>query len=161
LDLAGATQVSDKIVELVQVNEGVVKKSEVWGRRQLAYPINKLSEATYILHNIQAPPTALKELKFSLGLNEDLVRYMFIRNDKPVVAKEEKASEEAAVSEDVSSADVEAVVSDEASKVSEASEASEASEVEDTSVEVAVVDVLSEAASEPPTDSIQVATNLG
>ncbi|UAJ65566.1 30S ribosomal protein S6 [Candidatus Schneideria nysicola] len=60
-------------------NEGVIHRIEDWGRRQLAYPINKLHKAHYILLNVEVPCNILKNLQSSIRFNTAIIRSMIIR----------------------------------------------------------------------------------
>lgn len=101
LDEAGAVEVAQNIAEQIQNGEGKVTSTNVWGRRKLAYPIDKQIEAIYILLKFKAVPTILRGLEFDLKLNESLLRYMIVKDINPdstelqEVAAEEVAPEEA------------------------------------------------------------------
>ena len=57
---------------------------EDWGRRQLAYPINKIHKAHYILMNIECSSEALKELTENFRYNDAVIRSMVIRRDEAI-----------------------------------------------------------------------------
>lgn len=59
--------------------QGQVHRLEDWGRRQLAYPINKLHKAHYVLLNIEAPQAALDELEANFRFNDAIIRSIVIR----------------------------------------------------------------------------------
>jgi len=59
--------------------EGVVHRLEDWGRRQLAYPINKIHKAHYILMNIECNTETLDELTNSFRFNDAVIRNMVIK----------------------------------------------------------------------------------
>ncbi len=61
---------------------GKVTKVEPWGRRRLAYPIEKKREGIYIVMQMQLPPEAVKELERSLLLNEAILRHLIVRTDE-------------------------------------------------------------------------------
>jgi len=102
LDLEAAVQTAQKVAEQVEKLDGHVTDTKVWGRRKLAYPIDKQAEGTYILLNLTLAPTALPDLDFNLKLNEDLLRYLLVRDEKAiqVVAEEQAVAEEAAAEEE-------------------------------------------------------------
>lgn len=60
---------------------GSVESLEVWGRRKLAYEIQKNAEAIYAVINLQAEPASVKELDRQLSLNESILRTKVIRPD--------------------------------------------------------------------------------
>ena len=61
---------------------GVVDGVEEWGKRKLAYPIDKLIEGEYTLINFQAEPEAIAELDRVLRITGDVVRFMIVRRDE-------------------------------------------------------------------------------
>ena len=58
---------------------GTIHRLEDWGRRQLAYPINKLHEAHYVLMNIEAGQDVIDELENNFRFNDAVIRSMFLR----------------------------------------------------------------------------------
>jgi len=107
LDLEAAVEAAKKVAEQVESLGGQAADTQVLGRRKLAYPIEKQAEGTYILLNLTMPPAALKELDFNLKLNENLLRYLLVRDETggrvvaeaQAVAEESAAEEEAAMEE--------------------------------------------------------------
>ncbi|MDD7804352.1 MAG: 30S ribosomal protein S6 [Endozoicomonas sp. (ex Botrylloides leachii)] len=65
-------------------SNGQVHRLEDWGRRQLAYPINKIHKAHYILMNIECSSDTLKELTENFRYNDAVIRSMVIRRDEAV-----------------------------------------------------------------------------
>ncbi|MGP1923566.1 MAG: 30S ribosomal protein S6 [Arsenophonus sp. NEOnobi-MAG3] len=59
--------------------QGQIHRLEDWGRRQLAYPINKLHKAHYVLMNIEAPQEVIDELETNFRFNDAIVRSIVIR----------------------------------------------------------------------------------
>jgi small subunit ribosomal protein S6 len=62
---------------------GAVHRLEDWGRRQLAYPINKIHKAHYILMNIECTEAALTELTTNFRYNDAILRNLVVRLDGP------------------------------------------------------------------------------
>jgi small subunit ribosomal protein S6 len=58
---------------------GQIHRLEDWGRRQLAYPINKLHKAHYVLLNVEAPQEAIDELETNFRFNDAVIRSMVMR----------------------------------------------------------------------------------
>ena len=63
---------------------GQVHRLEDWGRRQLAYPINKIHKAHYVLMNVEATQAALDEMTTNFRYNDAVIRNLVIRTDKVV-----------------------------------------------------------------------------
>ena len=80
---------------------GVIHRLEDWGRRQLAYPINKLHKAHYVLMNVEAPTEVISELETTFRYNDAVLRNLVIRTKSAVteaspLAREEKKEAPAA-----------------------------------------------------------------
>lgn len=68
----------EKYRTIIENDGGQVHRFEDWGRRQLAYPINKVHKAHYILMNIECGNTALDELNSIFRFNDAIVRSMVL-----------------------------------------------------------------------------------
>jgi len=67
---------------MVEDADGKLHRLEDWGRRQLAYPINKIHKAHYVLMNIECSLETLDELKNAFRFNDAVIRDMFmVRKD--------------------------------------------------------------------------------
>ena len=70
--------------ELVQKNSGIVHRLEDWGRRQLAYPINKAYKAHYVLLNVECESSVIAELENVFRFNDAVIRHLVIRRNKAI-----------------------------------------------------------------------------
>ena len=82
---------------LVAAHGGQIHRLEDWGRRQLAYPIQKLHKAHYVLMNIECDGEVLKELEHGFKFNDAILRHLTIKLKAAVTApspmmKENKSS---------------------------------------------------------------------
>jgi small subunit ribosomal protein S6 len=67
---------------MIEKGEGKIHRLEDWGRRQLAYPIEKLHKAHYVLMNIECDNEVLKELKHTFRYNDAILRELILcRNE--------------------------------------------------------------------------------
>jgi small subunit ribosomal protein S6 len=64
--------------------EGKIHRLEDWGRRQLAYPINKIHKAHYVMLNIECDGETLGELENTFRFNDAVIRHLVIRRDNAV-----------------------------------------------------------------------------
>ena len=71
----------DKFLKVVTNDGGTVENVDVWGRRRLAYEVNKNAEGIYAVVTLQAEPATVKELARQLTLNESVLRTKVIRPD--------------------------------------------------------------------------------
>ncbi len=73
---------------------GVIHRLEDWGRRQLAYPINKIHKAHYILMNIECSQEVLDELTNTFKFNDAVLRNLVVRKDAAVTEESPLARSE-------------------------------------------------------------------
>lgn len=81
---------------MVENDGGTVHRLEDWGRRQLAYPINKVYKAHYILLNIECGSSTLESLTSAFRFNDAVIRHLVIKRkaavtvESPLLKKEEE-----------------------------------------------------------------------
>jgi len=69
---------------LITNKKGKIHRLEDWGRRQLAYPINKTHKAHYVLMNIECDAETLNDLSSSFRFNDAVLRHMILLLDKAI-----------------------------------------------------------------------------
>ncbi len=67
---------------MIEKDGGAIHRLEDWGRRQLAYPINKVHKAHYVLMNIECGESALEELETAFRFNDAVIRNLIMRMQK-------------------------------------------------------------------------------
>jgi len=67
---------------LIENGNGKIHRLEDWGRRQLAYPINNLVKAHYVLFNVEAGQDVLNELVEGFRFNDAVLRHLVMRRDE-------------------------------------------------------------------------------
>jgi small subunit ribosomal protein S6 len=72
----------DAFLNVVKQDGGTVEKVDVWGRRRMAFEINKHAEGIYAVVDLQASPAAVQELDRQLNLNESVLRTKVLRPDE-------------------------------------------------------------------------------
>lgn len=97
---------------VIEAHKGTVHREEDWGRRQLAYAINKIHKAHYVMLNVECEKAAIEELENIFRFNDAIIRSMFLKVDRaytdasPLLKEEEDekparaAKEESTKSED-------------------------------------------------------------
>ena len=75
---------TERYRKIVTRAKGKVHRLEDWGRRLLAYPINKIHKAHYVLMNIECDAAALKQLSESFRFNDAVIRNLVIKMDRAV-----------------------------------------------------------------------------
>jgi len=119
----------ERYTAIVTEAGGQVHRLEDWGRRQLAYSINKVHKAHYVLMNVESNQAAIDELTTTFRYNDAVLRNLVIREDEAIteespILKSEKESRERRASR---AAKTEAPAAP-APVVEEATEAAEAKE---------------------------------
>lgn len=71
----------EKILQVVSNNGGSVDNTDIWGKRRLAYPINKNSEGIYAVIQMTTTSEIAQELDRQLTLNETVLRTKLLRRD--------------------------------------------------------------------------------
>lgn len=69
----------DKLLQVVPNEGGSLEKVDIWGKRRLAYDINKRSEGIYVVVTMKATPATAQELDRQLTLNEAILRTKLLR----------------------------------------------------------------------------------
>ena len=90
---------TDRYTQLVTESDGKVHRMEDWGRRQLAYPINKIHKAHYVLMNIECSREVLDELVTLFRFNDAVLRNLIIKcknaiTEESFILKGERESKE-------------------------------------------------------------------
>ncbi|UCH53403.1 MAG: 30S ribosomal protein S6 [Pseudomonadota bacterium] len=71
---------------IIESAKGAIHRQEDWGRRQLAYPINKVHKAHYVLMNIECPLETLRELESAFKFSDAVLRSLVISRRQAVSA---------------------------------------------------------------------------
>ena len=74
----------DRYQSLITSNKGKIHRLEDWGRRLLAYPINKIHKAHYVLMNIECDAESLQQLTEGFRFNDAVIRDLVIKKDHAV-----------------------------------------------------------------------------
>jgi small subunit ribosomal protein S6 len=72
----------DRYKALIEADGGKIHRLEDWGRRQLAYPIENLAKAHYVLLNIEVGQNALNELESGFRFNDAVLRHLVVKRDE-------------------------------------------------------------------------------
>ena len=74
----------DRYKTLVESNSGTVHRLEDWGRRQLAYPINKIHKAHYVLLNVECDEKTRDEIATAFKFNDAVIRNLILKRDEAI-----------------------------------------------------------------------------
>ena len=79
----------ERYTKLIEEDGGKVHRLEDWGRRQLAYAINNVHKAHYVMLNVECTGKALAELEDNFRYNDAVIRNLVIRRDEAVIDQSE------------------------------------------------------------------------
>ena len=79
----------ERYTKLIEEDGGKVHRLEDWGRRQLAYAINNVHKAHYVMLNVECSGKALAELEDNFRYNDAVIRNLVIRRDEAVTEQSE------------------------------------------------------------------------
>lgn len=153
----------EKYQGLVTESGGSVHRSEDWGRRQLAHPINKIHKAHYALLNVECDFAVIEEIKTAFKFNDAVLRHLVMSRDDAVTeaspmavaVAEEKAKEKEAQQRREAKAVAEAAMRSEAAEEEKAEEkadegAKEEAAAEEPAAEEAAPEADADVASDEP-----------
>lgn len=87
----------ERYKSLITTGNGTIHRLEDWGRRQLAYPIQKIHKAHYVLMNIEVSQETLDELEHAFKFNDAVLRHLNVKMEEavtepsPMMKESEKA----------------------------------------------------------------------
>ncbi|MBX2976775.1 MAG: 30S ribosomal protein S6 [Ignavibacteriaceae bacterium] len=116
LDDAQIEAVVTKIQDTIQLNGGVISVLDKWGRKRLAYMINKSKIGYYVIFRFEAPTEAIAKLERVYRLEESIIRFLTIALDKYAIEyfKDQDAAASVKVEETAETTPVTAAVSESA-----------------------------------------------
>jgi small subunit ribosomal protein S6 len=82
LDEEGFKSNVEKFKDVIQNAGGVVDNVDIWGKRKLAYEINKVNEGYYTLINFSAEPELPKELDRVFRITDNVIRHIIVNDEK-------------------------------------------------------------------------------
>jgi small subunit ribosomal protein S6 len=74
----------DRYKALVESNAGKIHRLEDWGRRQLAYSINKIHKAHYVLMNVECDQSVRDEIETAFRFNDAVIRSLIMKRDEAI-----------------------------------------------------------------------------
>jgi len=138
----------DRYKSLVETNGGTVHRLEDWGRRQLAYPINKIHKAHYVLLNVECDEKTRDEIATAFKFNDAVIRNLILKRDEAItdmsiLAKAKTESD---------AADKKAAVEKAAAQARMAKEAADKAAAEPKVTETKVTETTTDAADAAPAE---------
>lgn len=85
-----------KIEKIISENKGKIEKTDNWGKKKLAYTINKQDHAVYVFYTVELPAENVQKVESTLNITDEVIRYLISRPDLKAIAKAEEAKAEKA-----------------------------------------------------------------
>lgn len=76
----------DRVSQVVQTNGGQVVKVNAWGRRRLAYPIERHRDGLYFFFDLSLTPQSVLEIDRNLKVTEEVIRHLLVKRDPKAIA---------------------------------------------------------------------------
>ena len=86
IDLEKAT---NRVEKIFTDNGGKVTNVDNWGKRKLAYPINRLEHGVYIFYTVEFPSEAVRKVEGLLNITDEVIRFLVTKPDLKKIAKAE------------------------------------------------------------------------
>jgi len=78
-----------KVKKIITDGGGKITKTDNWGRRKLAYPINKQEFAVYVFYTVEMPAENVKKVEQTFNITDEIIRFLITRPDLKAMAKAE------------------------------------------------------------------------
>ncbi len=82
-----------KVRQILTDNGGEIVKEDNWGKRKLAYPINKEEFAIYVYMDVTIPTAGVKKIQSTLNITDEVLRYLLTAVDPRAIAAAKEAAE--------------------------------------------------------------------
>ena len=83
------------VKKIIDDNKGKIVDTDIWGKKKLAYPINKLESAVYVFYTVELNPTVLAKIEATLNITDEVIRYLIVKIDEKEQAKIKELKETA------------------------------------------------------------------
>ncbi len=84
-----------RVKKIIEDNKGKIVDTDNWGKKKLAYPIDKLESAVYVFYTVELEPTSLAKIESTLNITDEVIRYLIVKIDVKEQAKIAAAKEAA------------------------------------------------------------------
>jgi small subunit ribosomal protein S6 len=89
--------VSDRYIQIITAQKGIIIKTEDWGKRRLAYDIKKQSRGNYILVDFYGPGSMILEIERNLKIDDNILKFITVKTSDPFdpeILEEERKKEQ-------------------------------------------------------------------
>lgn len=83
------SKAEEKVTKIITDNGGTVTATDNWGKRKLAYPIDRQEHAVYVFYTVEMPGPGVVKVETALNITDEVIRYLIVRPDLKAMAKAE------------------------------------------------------------------------
>ncbi len=83
------TKSEERVTKIFTDNKGKVVETDNWGKRKLAYSINKQDYAVYVFYTVEVPGENVAKIESTLNITDEVLRYLITKRDEKSIAKAE------------------------------------------------------------------------
>lgn len=80
---------SGRVEKIITDNGGTITNTDNWGKRKLAYPINRNEHAVYVFYTAELPGESVRKIESLLNITDEVLRFLIVRPDLKKIAKAE------------------------------------------------------------------------
>lgn len=84
-----------RVKKIIDDNKGKIVDTDIWGKKKLAYPIDKLESAVYVFYTVELNPAVLAKVEATLNITDEVIRYLVVKIDEKEQAKIKELKETA------------------------------------------------------------------
>jgi small subunit ribosomal protein S6 len=85
------TKAEAKVQKIITENKGKITATDNWGKKKLAYQINKQDNAIYVFYTVEMPGGNVANVEKTLNITDEVIRFLITRPDLKAIAKAEEA----------------------------------------------------------------------
>ena len=90
------TKAEERVTKIITTNGGKITANDNWGKRKLAYPINKQEHAIYVFYTVDMPGASVRKVESAFNITDEIIRFLITKPDLKAIAKAEAAKAEKA-----------------------------------------------------------------
>lgn len=90
------SKAEERVSKIISGGGGKITKTDNWGKRKLAYPINKEEHAVYVFYTVDLPAESVRKVEQTLNITDEVIRFLITKPDLKAIAKAEAAKAEKA-----------------------------------------------------------------
>jgi small subunit ribosomal protein S6 len=90
------TKAEEKVKKIITGNGGKLTATDSWGKRKLAYTINKQDHGVYVFYTVEMPGASVKKVESTLNITGEVIRFLITKPDLKAIAKADKLKAEKA-----------------------------------------------------------------